>query len=210
MKVLVIQTYLKDNIIRNHQHTYKPLPKLEAMSRKQFKRYANMIGADYEFFNEPAPWDKDMPGAHWQRWVMLDRPEYDCIVYADCDILINPRVFSMKHNILDWPGIASRVSHPAAVNKIGWEGGVNCGVMKLTRDECSILKDKIHNYYHPQINQPAFNNCYRDTFGMFKQYLDHRWNRTHQRGYQPFFEHYVGYKKNKQWLNNCKLYGYWK
>ena len=98
MKRLILQTYVKDNIERDTVSTYKQFPKLERISRKQFKFYASKCGADYEYFTG----DSEHNTAHWARMVMFDRLDYDEVLYVDCDISIHPNRFT--DNIFDCVG----------------------------------------------------------------------------------------------------------
>ena len=82
--------------------------------------------------------------AHWIRMEMFNRPDYDNVLYVDCDVLIHPRRYD--DNIFLQPGTAVRVPLP------GWNE-YNMGVVKWTKEECEIMKDKIDLYFHPQKNQ---------------------------------------------------------
>ena len=205
MKRLIIQTYIKDKVNRTHKFTYKSYPKLEQASRRHFRGYAEMVGADYEYFTDAADFEHG-DEAHWQRWEMFNRPEYDEILYVDCDVLIHPTVFMSERNIFDERGEGVPVFHQNSKSRIGWTGGINCGVMKLTAEQCAALKDKIHDYYHPHVNQAAFNNCFRDTLGMFTWYLDMGWNTTHFPVRETLFRHYPGHLKNV--YEKEKLHGF--
>lgn len=212
MKRLILQTYCKDNIERKGKYTYKSFPKLEKYSQKSMRLYANSIGADYELFTGETGWEEWYPGAHWHRMVMFDRPEYDEVLYVDCDVLVNPCLMYDGHreNIFDFEGNGVYAIHPSAERKIGWPGGVNCGVFKFTREEAAMVKDKINDYYHPQTNQEAINNCWRDHIGMPKL-LSARWNITHLPEF-PFpghsnFRHFPGSQRAN--MENDLIYIHW-
>ena len=196
MNRLIIQTYVEDDIERNTANTYKKFPKLERMSRKQFKHYAKKCGADYEYFTG----DDVYNTAHWARMVMFDRPEYDEILYVDCDILIHPS--RINDNIFEYPG--------QGVNKIHFYTHepydmINAGVTKWTREECEIMKENINLYHHPTHNQNSINHCFKANIGPFT-YLPYKFNVTHKPCMNTVFRHYAGSWKDKQQLSKCPIW----
>ena len=226
-KNLIIQTYIKDDIDRGKKHTYKPNPELEKISRHSVKTYAKAVAADYEYCTTPADWYSEYSGAHWHRMVMFERPAYDNILYLDCDVVVNPMMFysvqldlfgrgpeqmpSGVENIFEQEGIGSALIHPGSERKIGWAGGINCGVTKWTKEEAETMGKHIHSYYHPKTNQEAINNCYADHIGYFN-YLFYRWNVTHF-PVLPIvgatnFRHYAGAQRDT--IPTCPIIGVWK
>ena len=226
MRNLIIQTYIKDDINRGKKHTYVPNPTLERYSRHSVEMYADLVGADYEFCTTPADWYDDYPGAHWHRMVMFDRSEYDNVLYLDCDVIVNSMMFYPEHlmtsngpmtlgpmpeNIFEQRGVGSALIHPGSEKKIGWAGGINCGVTKWTKEECEIMRKYIHGFYQPKTNQEAINNCYRIHIGKF-DYLFYRWNVTHFPT-SPLvggtnFRHYPGAQRDT--LDTDVIYNLWK
>lgn len=226
MKNLIIQTYIKDKIDRGKKHTYKPNPELEKISRHSVELYAREVGADYEYCTTPADWYMDYTGAHWHRMVMFERPDYDNVLYLDCDVVVNSMMFYTEHlhtsngpfylgpnleNIFEQKGVGSALVHPGSEKKIGWAGGINCGVTKWTKEEAAVMREHIHDYYHPLTNQEAINNCYRDNIGKF-DYLFYRWNVTHFPT-SPLvggtnFRHYPGVQRET--LDTDVIYQLWK
>ena len=208
MKRLVLQTYIEDNIKRDTVNTYKRFPKLERLSKKCFQRYAQLHGADYELFTG----DETHNTAHWGRMVMFDRPEYDEILYVDCDILINPRSYS--DNIFEQAGsFVPKIWAFPFCNSVDTDieypkhpsGDFNAGVMKLTRRELEAMAPHINDYFHPTHNQPALNACYRDHVGKWKE-LPYRFNVTHRPTSDVTFRHYAGLHKEKDRLNKDPIW----
>ena len=213
MKRLIIQTYTTNDVERTSAHTYRPNTPLEKASQKSMRLYANAIGADYELFTGSTDWEDTHPGAHWHRMIMFHRPEYDEVLYVDCDVVVNPMMLTpdTKENIFEFEGNGVYSIHPSAERKIGWPGGINCGVMKFTREEAEVMKNEINNYYHPTTNQEALNNCWRDHIGMPKL-LSARWNITHLPEF-PFagytnFRHFPGGQRAR--LDQDAIYNHWK
>ena len=194
MKRLILQTYVVDNVERDTINTYKRFPKLERLSRQQFKRYAKLHGADYEFFNP------EEGQAHWIRMIMFDMPEYDEILYVDCDILIHPSRF--KDNIFDYVGnfVPKIWAFPVCnqVPGVEWpnhpSGDFNAGVMKVGKREAEQMKKYINNYYHPTHNQSALNECWKKHIGPWRE-LPYKFNVTHRPCKDTVFRHYAGLHK---------------
>jgi len=201
MKNLIIQTYYTDDIKRNTVNTYKKFPKLERLSKKCFELYAKNIKADYEFCEKP---EKNIQAsAHWLRMVMFNRPEYDNVLYVDCDILINRS--RLNDNIFEYKGVG--------VNKIHFYNYTdypifNAGVTKWTQYECEIMKENIDKYYHPTHNQEAINNCYLNHIGPIT-FLPYRFNVTHRPTNDITFRHYAGSHKEKQNLKKDLIWKQW-
>ena len=224
MKNLVIQTYIKDDIDRGKKHTYVSNPELEKISRHSVEMYAKAVGADYEYCTTPANWYSEYSGAHWHRMVMFERPAYDQVLYLDCDVVVNPMMFYagiqleryglMPHgveNIFEEKGVGSALIHPGSEQKIGWAGGINCGVTKWTKKEAKTMRKHIHSYYQPKTNQEAINNCYRDHIGKY-DYLFYKWNVTHFPDFphvgRTNFRHYPG--AQRETLGHDVHYQIWK
>ena len=209
MKRLVLQTYIVDNVKRETINTYKRFPKLERLSRDQFKRYAKLNGADYEFYSP------DEGEAHWIRMVMFDRPYYDEILYVDCDVLIHPSRF--KDNIFEHEGsfVPKIWAYPFCnqVPGVEWpdhpSGEFNAGVMKITRAEAKIMKDEIDSYYHPTHNQTALNRCWMDHVGMWRE-LPYKFNVTHRPTNNIVFRHYAGLHKQPERLRKDPIWKHYK
>ena len=200
MKRLILQTYIVDDIQRDTLNTYKRFPKLERLSRRCFEKYAGIHGVDYEYFTG----DDKHNTAHWGRMVMFDRPEYDEVLYVDCDILIHPLRYD--DNIFDYPG--------QGVNKIHFYNHspyqmINAGVTKWTREECEIMKENIDSYYHPTHNQPAINECFNTHVGDWT-YLPYKFNVTHAPCVDTVFEHYAGSKKHSSQMKKCPIWRHYK
>lgn len=208
MKRLILQTYVKDDIKRDTLTTYKSFPKLERISRKQFERYAELHGADYEFFTGNEKYNT----AHWARMVMFDRDDYDEVLYVDCDILINPR--QMTDNIFDHEGsfvhkiwaypfclqVDTEIEYPNHPS-----GDFNAGVMKMSRRELDLMRDEIDTYYHDTHNQDSLNLCYRKHVGKWKA-LPYRFNVTHRPTDIITFRHYAGLHKTKDRLSKDPIW----
>ena len=228
MKNLIIQTYIKDNIERGKRHTYVPNPDLEKISRYTVQLYADAVGADYEYCTTPSEWYSEYSGAHWHRMVMFERPAYDNVLYLDCDVVVNPMMFHVVpvklspdgpvkrfpptvENIFDEVGVGSALIHPGSERKIGWAGGINCGVTKWTKEQCEIMREHIHDYYHPRTNQEAINNCYADHIG-YLDYFFYKWNVTHFQAMPVVgginFRHYAGAQRDNLEQDFC--YAVWK
>ena len=198
MKRLILQTYINDGKDRKTIFTYKPFPKMERLSRNQFKKYAKLNGADYEYYTP------DSGEAHWIRMEMFNRPEYDEVLYVDCDILIHPA--RMKDNIFDY--------HGQAVNKVHsfrhWDyPDMNAGVTKWTREECEIMKEHIDEFYHPTHNQASINACFKKYCGEIT-FLPYKFNVTHRPTNETVFRHYPGQLKNPEKLKNDPIWRYYK
>ena len=200
MKRLILQTYITDDIQRDTVNTYKRFPKLERLSKKCFERYANQHGVDYEFFTG----DDKHNTAHWGRMVMFERPEYDEILYVDCDILIHPRRYD--DNIFDYEGQGCNKIH--FYNHQPYDM-INAGVTKWTRKEAEIMGEHINKYYHPTHNQPAINQCFKDHVGDFT-YLPYKFNVTHKPSEDTVFRHYAGSWKAAAELKKCPIWKHYK
>ena len=194
MKTLVMQTYIEDDIKRDTQNTYKRFPKLERLSRKCFQRYAKTHGADYEYYTP------DTGAAHWIRMEMFNRPDYDRVLYVDCDVLIHPRRYD--DNIFVQRGTAVSVPLP------GWNE-FNMGVVLWKKEECEVMREHIDKYFHPQKNQRALNQCYNDHIGEFEE-LPYRFNVTHIPSEDVVFRHYAGSHKAAANLKQCPIWKYYK
>ena len=201
-KKLIMQTYIKDDIQRNTVNTYKQFPRLERLSKKGFKKYALRHNIDYEFVTS-----SDVPNrnsAHWLRMEMFNRPEYDEVLYVDCDILINKDRFD--DNIFDYPG--------QGVNKIHFYTYqpydiINAGVTKWTREECEIMGKHIDKYYHDTHNQNSINQCFMVHIGKFT-YLPYKFNVTHKQTDDIVFQHYAGSKKLAHHMKQCPIWKQYK
>ena len=198
MKNLIIQTYVEDNIERGTNFTYKRAPKLERLSRVCFQRYAKQCGADYEYYTP------ESGEAHWIRMEMFNRPEYDNVLYVDCDILIHPQRYD--DNIFDYTGTAVPRIH--FYNHTEYRE-CNMGVAKWSREECEIMAEHIEKYKHPTHNQAALNNCYWDNVGEF-EHLPYKFNVTHRPDPDVVFRHYAGSHKAGAALKQCPIWKHYK
>ena len=207
MKRLIMQTYIKDTIDRGTINTYKAFPKLERHSKRCFTKYAQINNIDYVFITS-----SDRPNynsAHWLRMEMFHQPDYDEVLYVDCDVLINKT--RMKDNIFDVEGsFVPKIwafPHCNAVPGVYYpehpSGEFNAGVTKWTREECKIMRDHIHEFYHPTHNQVSLNQCYKKYVGDYKK-LPYRFNVTHRPTNDITFRHYPGMQKLK--MSQCPIW----
>ncbi len=197
-----MQTYIKDDIDRQTHSTYKPFPKLERLSKKCFEKYAKIHGCDYELVTDSNKLYYN--SAHWLRMEMFDRPEYDEVLYVDCDILIHPHRYS--DNIFDYPGVGVQKVH---FYNHSFYNIINAGVTKWTADECKIMNDNINNYYHPTHNQNVLNICYKKHVGDMT-YLPYKFNVTHKPSDETVFRHYAGSWKLAAQLKKDPIWKHYK